>query len=84
MRVPATDLDGHPLGEVDLTRSAEGRAAVNGQPVIAMRPLGSRVVLLLGGDQYCVPTTAYWQVMTSAPSAATERGQQERPPARRS
>ncbi len=80
MRVVATDLDGHPLGELDLTRSADGRASVNGQPVIAMRAIGSRVALLLGGAQYCVLATAYWQVMNSAPNLATELGGTKEPP----
>ena len=51
MRVSTTDLDGYPLGEVDLTRSADGRATVNGQAVIAMRPLGSRVTLVVDRRQ---------------------------------
>jgi hypothetical protein len=35
MRVPATNLDGKPIGEIDLTRSVSGRATVNGQLVVA-------------------------------------------------
>ncbi len=70
MLIPATDLDGRPLGTVELTRRADGRAGVNGQPVIAMRPIGSRVALLLGGAQYCVPTVDYWRVMDAPSSAA--------------
>jgi hypothetical protein len=70
MRITATDLDSHPLGEVDLTRSADGRATVNGQAVLAMRPIGSRVALIAGGRQYCVSTADYWRVMGAASSMA--------------
>ncbi len=69
MRVPTTDLDGYPLGEVDLTRSADGRATVNGQAVIVIRPLGSRVTLVVDSRQYCVSVTDYWRVMSTAGSA---------------
>jgi hypothetical protein len=68
MYIPATDLDGHPLGEVDLMRSSDGRAVVNSQAVLAMRPLGSRVALIVGSRQYCVSTTDYWRVMGAASS----------------
>ena len=47
MYVAATDLDGHPLGEVDLSRSVDSRATVNDQLVLAMRPIGSRVALVV-------------------------------------
>jgi hypothetical protein len=47
-------MDGHTLGEVDLARSLDGRAMVNGELVLAMRPIGSRVALIAGGRQYCV------------------------------
>jgi len=73
MRVPTTDLDGYPLDEVDLTRSDDGRATVNGQVVIAMRPLGSRVTLVIDRRQYCVSVTDYWRVMGTAGSATTHR-----------
>jgi hypothetical protein len=63
MQVAATDLDGQPLGEIDLVRSAEGRATVNGQLVIATRPIGSRMALVVGARQYCVPVADYWRVM---------------------
>ena len=63
MQVAATDLDGQPLGEIDFARSAEGRATVNGQLVIATRPIGGRMALVVGGRQYCVPVAVYWQVM---------------------
>jgi hypothetical protein len=69
MRIVATDYDGHSLGEVDLTRAADGRATLNGQAVVAMRPIGSRVALLAGGQQYCVATADYWRVMGAAGSA---------------
>lgn len=77
MRIVATDFDGHSLGEVELTRSADGRATLNGQAVVAMRPLGSRVALIAGGQQYCVAIADYWRVMgvagsTTAGSAADE------------
>ena len=73
MRVPTTDLDGYPLDEVDLTRSDDGRATVNGQVVIAMRPLGSRVTLVIDRRQYCVSVTDYWRVMSAAGSATAHR-----------
>jgi hypothetical protein len=66
MHVAASDLDGHPLGEVELTRSTDGRAMVNGQAVLAMRPIGSRVALIAGRNQYCVLTADYWRVMSAA------------------
>jgi hypothetical protein len=73
MRVPTTNLDGYPLDEVDLTRSTDGRATVNGQAVIAMRPLGSRVTLVVDRRQYCVSTIDYWRVMGTAGSATAHR-----------
>jgi hypothetical protein len=66
MYVAATDLDGYPLGEVDLSRSADGRATVNDQLVLAMRPIGSRVALIVSGRQYCVLAADYWRVMSAA------------------
>jgi hypothetical protein len=69
MRVPASDMDGQPLGEIELTQSADGRAVVNGQVILAMRPIGSRVALIAGSRQYCVSTTDYWQVMSAASRA---------------
>jgi hypothetical protein len=66
MHVAATDLDGHSLGEVDLARAPDSRATVNGQLVLAMRPIGSRVALIAGGRQYCVSTADYWRVMGAA------------------
>lgn len=66
MYVAATNLDGHPLGEVDLSRSVDGRATVNAQVVLAMRPIGSRVALIVSGRQYCVPAADYWRVMSAA------------------
>jgi hypothetical protein len=68
MRITATDLDGHPLGEVDLARSVDGRATVNGELVLALRPIGSRVALIAGGRQYCVSTADYWRVMGASSS----------------
>ena len=70
MRVPATNFDGLPIGEIDLTQSADGRAVVNGHVILAMRPIGSRVALIAGSRQYCVSTTDYWQVMSGASRAA--------------
>jgi hypothetical protein len=74
MYVQASDMDGHRLGEVDLARSADGRAMVNGELVLAMRPIGSRVALIVGGRQYCVSTADYWQVMgaTGSTTAGSE------------
>jgi hypothetical protein len=66
MYVAATDLDGHSLGEVDLSRSVHGRATINDQVVLAMRPLGSRVALIVSGRQYCVLAADYWRVMSTA------------------
>jgi hypothetical protein len=66
MRVPASDMDGQPLGEIELTQSTDGRAVVNGQVILAMRPIGSRVALIAGSRQYCVSTADYWQVVGTA------------------
>ena len=66
MYVAATDLDGHPLGEVDLSRSTNGRATVNDPLVLAMRPIGSRVALIVSARQYCVSAADYWRVMSAA------------------
>jgi hypothetical protein len=44
-------LDGAPLGEVALVRAAAGRALLDGQLVVALRPLGSRAVLIVGSRQ---------------------------------
>ena len=63
MLVTATDLDGQPLGEIDLVRSADGHAVVNGQAVISTRPIGSRIALVVGATQYCVPLADYWRVI---------------------
>ena len=63
MQVAATDLDGQPQGEIDLGRSAAGRATVNGQLVIATRTIGGRMALVVGARQYCVPIAVYWRVM---------------------
>jgi hypothetical protein len=63
MQLPATTLDGQPLSMVELVRSADGRARVNDQLVLAMRPLGSRIALIVGSRQYCVAVADYWQVM---------------------
>jgi hypothetical protein len=73
MRVSTTDLDGYPLGQVDLTRSGDDCATVNGQAVIAMRPLGSRVTLVVDRRQYCVSVADYWRVMSTAGSATAHR-----------
>jgi hypothetical protein len=72
MQITATDLDGHSLGEVDLARSADGRATVNGQVVLAMRPIGSHVALIAGGRQYCVLAADYWRVMSAASGTIAE------------
>jgi hypothetical protein len=48
MRVAATNFDSHPLGEVDLTGSVDGRATVNGQVIVAIRLIGCRVALIAG------------------------------------
>jgi hypothetical protein len=66
MRVLTTNLDGHPLGEVDLTQVTNGHATVNGQVVLAIRPIGSRVLLIVGSRQYCVSTADYWRVIGTA------------------
>jgi hypothetical protein len=63
MQVAATDLDGQPVSEIDFARSAEGRATVNSQLVVATRPIGGRMALVVGDRQYCVPIAVYWQVM---------------------
>jgi hypothetical protein len=66
LRVAATDLDGQPLGEVELALSVDGHLTVNGQTVVAMRPLGSRVVLVVVSRQYCVASAEYWRVLGAA------------------
>jgi hypothetical protein len=76
MHIDATTLDGEPLGRIELVRSADGRARVNDQLVVAMRPLGSRIALVVGDRQYCVALTDYWRVMRAAASrAADEKGE---------
>ena len=71
MQVETTDLDGHPHGTIELTRASDGRALVDGRPVVAMRPIGGRVALIIGGAQYCVATVEYWRVMGSKPGETT-------------
>ena len=63
MRVAATNLDGQALGDVELARSADGRATVNDQPVLSTRPIGGRIALIVGPAQYCVPIADYVRVM---------------------
>jgi hypothetical protein len=72
MQIDATTLDGEPLGLIELARSADGRARVNDQPVVAMRPLGSRIALVVGDDQYCVALTDYWRVMRTVASTKAD------------
>jgi hypothetical protein len=71
-RVTASDLDGQPLGEVELALSADGHLMVNGQTVVAMRPLGSRVVLVVVNRQYCVASAEYWRVLGAARSIVSK------------
>lgn len=66
MNVLATTFDGQPLGQIDLVRAHDGRVTVNGLPVLATRPIGSRIDLVVGARQYCVLTTDYWSVMRTA------------------
>jgi hypothetical protein len=72
MQIPATTLTGEPLGLVELVCGANGRARVNDQLVVAMRPLGSRIALIVGDRQYCVALTDYWRVMRAAEGATAE------------
>lgn len=66
MRVAATNLDGQPLGDVDLARSEDGRATVNDQAVLSTRPIGGRIALIVGPAQYCVAIADYLHVMSAA------------------
>jgi hypothetical protein len=66
MQIAATTLDGEPLGLIELVRTADGRARLNDQLVVALRPLGSRVALVVGDHQYCVALADYWRVMRTA------------------
>jgi hypothetical protein len=76
MQIAATTLDGEPLGLVELVRATDGHAHLNDQLVVAMRPLGSRVALVVGNRQYCVALADYWQVMRAAASrTADEKGE---------
>jgi hypothetical protein len=72
MRMRATTLDGEPLGEVELLRDSEGRALLDGQLVVALRPLGSRMVLIVGSQQYRVPAADYWRVMGAGGAGAAD------------
>lgn len=65
MRVLASNIDGLPIGEIDLTQSADGRAVVNDQVILAMRPIDSRVALTAGSRLYCVSMADYWRVMST-------------------
>ena len=76
MQIAATTLDGEPLGLVELMRAADGRARLNDQRAVALRPLGSRIALVVGDRQYCVALTDYSRVMrTPARTEADEEGQ---------
>ena len=66
MQVATTDLDGQPRGTIELTRASDGRARVDGQLVVAMRPIGNRVALIVGATQYCVAAVDYWHVMRAS------------------
>ena len=75
MQIDATTLDSEPLGRIELVRSADGRARVNNQLVVALRPLGSRIALVVGDRQYCVALADYWRVMRAATGTeADEKG----------
>ena len=69
-RVAASDLDGQPLGEVELALSVDGHLTVNGHTVVAMRPLGSRVVLVVVSRQYCIASAEYWRVLGKSQSVS--------------
>jgi len=77
MEVRASSMDGHVLGEVDLARSDDGRAMVNGKLLLAMRPIGSRIALIVNGRHYCVSTADHWQVIgvASSMTAGSETGE---------
>ena len=66
MRVAATNLDGQPLGDVELARSADGQMTVNGRRVLSTRPIGARIALIVGPAQYCVAIADYLRVMGAA------------------
>ena len=76
IRVAASDLDGQPLGEVELALSADDHLTVNGQLVVAMRPLGSRVVLVVVSRQYCVASAEYWRVLGRSQNISTSEAAQ--------
>ena len=63
MRVAASNLDGQALGDVELARSDDGRATVNGQLVLSTRPIGGRIALIVGPAQYCVAIADYVRVI---------------------
>jgi hypothetical protein len=72
MQLRATTLDGEPLGEITLVRDAAGRALLDGQQVVALRPLGRRVVLIVGSRQFCVLAADYWKVIGAGGAGAAE------------
>jgi hypothetical protein len=69
MDVQATDLDGRPIGMVELVKHADGRLFAANQPVVAQQVIGSRIALLIPGRHICVTLADYWRVMRSGDAA---------------
>ena len=66
MRVPSSDLDGAPLADIDLSTTADGRLTIDGQLVITIQVIGSRVALTIIGAQRCVRAQDYVRVRHGA------------------
>jgi hypothetical protein len=62
MNINTTNLDGAPQGRCTLQLHG-GRLMVDGQPVLATRPLGSRIVLIVPGGLHCVSIIDYNHIM---------------------
>lgn len=65
MHISSTDLDGRPLGNIDLTHDLAARLLVDGRLVTASRVVGSRVLLVITNDQVCISANDYWRIMKS-------------------
>lgn len=65
MRVATYNLDGLPQGDADLTRDAQGHVSLDGMPVLAVSPWGSKVALTLQRRLVLIDMHAYGQLATS-------------------
>lgn len=72
MQIPSTDLDGRPTGLINLMQGAGG-LLVDGEPVVATRVLGGRVVLVITSSQVCVAATDYVRALRGADDEALGR-----------